>query len=107
MPNGVRSDRSFRSSAAAKCCCIGPFWRCRRLCPIFVGEAIMPRIVLVQVLVLASFLLAQPASAKSSVGVVHNFGPDLSSQCNLPEGIAADPSGHIYASSLNFNATTG
>jgi sugar lactone lactonase YvrE len=58
------------------------------------------------VLVLASFLLAQqPALAGS--GRVRNFGPDLSTKCNLPEGIAADDDGHIYASSLNFNAATG
>lgn len=57
------------------------------------------------VLVLASFLLAQqPAFAAS--GGVRNFGPDLSTKCNLPEGIAADDAGRIYASSLN-NAATG
>ncbi len=64
----------------------------------------MRRVLLL--LVLASLLYAQPADAKS-VGVVHNFGPDLSTKCNLPEGIAADPRGRIYASSLNFNAATG
>jgi sugar lactone lactonase YvrE len=58
-------------------------------------------------LVIASLVYAQPANALSSVGVVQNFGPDLSTQCNLPEGIAADPRGRIYASSLNFNATSG
>ncbi|HAF09777.1 MAG TPA: hypothetical protein DCK98_06810 [Chloroflexi bacterium] len=58
-------------------------------------------------LVFASLIYAQPADAKSPVGIVRNFGPDLSAQCNLPEGIAADPRGRIYASSLNFNATSG
>ena len=58
-------------------------------------------------LILASLAYAQPANAKSPVGVVRNFGPDLSSRCNLPEGIAAGPRGRIYASSLNFNATSG
>ncbi len=58
-------------------------------------------------LVLASLAYARPANATTSVGLVQNFGPDLSSQCNLPEGIAADPRGRIYASSLNFNATSG
>jgi sugar lactone lactonase YvrE len=58
-------------------------------------------------LVLASVVYAQPANATSGVGIVHNFGPDLSGQCNLPEGIAADRRGRIYASSLNFNAATG
>ena len=58
-------------------------------------------------LVLASLAYARPANATTSVGLVQNFGPDLSSQCNLPEGIAADPRGRIYASSLNFNAASG
>jgi sugar lactone lactonase YvrE len=58
-------------------------------------------------LVLASLALAQPAYAVSPVGTVRNFGPDLSTRCNLPEGIAADDHGHIYASSLNYNATSG
>ena len=58
-------------------------------------------------LVLASLMYAQPADAKSTVGLVRNFGPDLSTTCNLPEGIAADDRGRIYASSLNFNATSG
>jgi sugar lactone lactonase YvrE len=58
------------------------------------------------VLVLASFLLAQQPALASS-GTVRNFGPDLSSSCNLPEGVAADDDGHIYASSLNFGSGTG
>jgi len=62
---------------------------------------------LVLFIVLASLVYAQPANAKSTVGVVHNFGPDLSGQCNLPEGIAADRHGHIYASSSNFGAASG
>jgi sugar lactone lactonase YvrE len=65
----------------------------------------MRRVVLFVLLV--TLVHAQPADARSSIGVVRNFGPDLSSQCNLPEGIAADPSGRIYASSVNFNAATG
>lgn len=62
---------------------------------------------LVLFLLLATLVSAQPANARSTIGVVRNFGPDLSGQCNLPEGIAADPHGHIYASSLNFNAASG
>ena len=58
-------------------------------------------------LVLATLVSTSPASAATSVGVVQNFGPDLSSHCDLPEGIAADPRGRIYASSLNFNAASG
>lgn len=59
------------------------------------------------VLVLASFLLAQQPALAAPVGQVRNFGPDLSTRCNLPEGIAADDRGRIYASSLNFNSATG
>lgn len=62
---------------------------------------------LVLFIVLASLVYSQPANAKSTVGVVRNFGPDLSGQCNLPEGIAADTNGRIYASSLNFGASSG
>jgi sugar lactone lactonase YvrE len=58
-------------------------------------------------LVLASLAYAQPAYALTPVGVVHNFGPDLSTNCNLPEGIAADTHGRIYASSGNLGATSG
>ncbi|MEA2660508.1 MAG: hypothetical protein QOH08_80 [Chloroflexota bacterium] len=65
----------------------------------------MRRIVLV-VVVLASLAYAQPADAKNPVGVVRNFGPDLSARCSLPEGIATDTRGRIYASSLN-SATVG
>ena len=61
---------------------------------------------LVIVFALASLLLSQPAAA-SAVGQVRNFGPDLRDKCNLPEGIAADDHGRIYASSLNLNATAG
>ena len=58
-------------------------------------------------LVLALFLLAQQPALAAPVGQVQNFGPDLSTTCNLPEGIAADDRGHIYASSLNYNAPSG
>jgi sugar lactone lactonase YvrE len=51
--------------------------------------------------------MAQPALAAPEPGSVQNFGPELSATCNLPEGIAVDPQGNVYASSLNFGATTG
>jgi sugar lactone lactonase YvrE len=58
--------------------------------------------------IVASFIFAQqPAVAASAVGEVRNFGPDLSTICNLPEGIAVDPRGNVYASSLNFGSATG
>lgn len=62
---------------------------------------------LVIVLAFASLVFAQPAAAASTVGQVRNFGPDLSGSCNLPEGVAVDPRGNVYASSLNFGAASG
>jgi sugar lactone lactonase YvrE len=34
------------------------------------------------------------------IGVVHNFGPNLRADCPSPEGIAVDPSGRIYTTSI-------
>jgi sugar lactone lactonase YvrE len=51
--------------------------------------------------------MSQPAVAAPEAGPVQNFGPELSATCNLPEGIAVDPRGNVYASSLNFGATSG
>jgi sugar lactone lactonase YvrE len=51
--------------------------------------------------------VSQPAVAASEAGSVQNFGPELSATCNLPEGIAVDPRGNVYASSLNFGAASG
>ena len=34
------------------------------------------------------------------IGVVQNFGPNLSADCPRPEGIAVDPSGRLYTSSI-------
>lgn len=62
---------------------------------------------LVILIAFASLVFAQPAAAASSVGQVRNFGPDLSGSCNLPEGVAVDPRGNVYASSLNFGAASG
>jgi sugar lactone lactonase YvrE len=55
---------------------------------------------------LASLLFAQP-SAAASPSEVRNFGPDLRTTCAFPEGIAADPSGRLYASSANLAAASG
>ncbi|MEP6693099.1 MAG: SMP-30/gluconolactonase/LRE family protein [Chloroflexota bacterium] len=63
---------------------------------------------LVSLVALALLLSAQqPAVAANDIGAVRNFGPDLTSTCNLPEGVAVDPEGHVYASSLNFGAASG
>jgi sugar lactone lactonase YvrE len=51
--------------------------------------------------------MTQPALAAPEASAVRNFGPELSATCNLPEGIAVDPRGNVYASSLNFAATSG
>jgi len=51
--------------------------------------------------------VSQPAVAAPEASSVQNFGPELSATCNLPEGIAVDPRGNVYASSLNFGATSG
>jgi len=51
--------------------------------------------------------MTQPALAAPEAGAVRNFRPELSATCNLPEGIAVDPRGNVYASSLNFGATSG
>lgn len=51
--------------------------------------------------------MSQPAVAAPEAGSVQNFGPELSATCNLPEGIAVDPRGNVYASSLNFGAASG
>jgi sugar lactone lactonase YvrE len=56
----------------------------------------------VSLVALALLVFAQqPAVAASDVGVVRNFGPELSSICSLPEGVAVSPGGNVYASSLN------
>src|SRR5438046_2434050 len=59
---------------------------------------------LVMSLALTAALLApQPAFAgQPSVGVVTNFGPNLAAVCPMPEGIAVDPTGNLYASSFAF-----
>jgi sugar lactone lactonase YvrE len=62
----------------------------------------------VSLVTLAILLVAQqPAIATTDVGAVRNFGPDLAATCNLPEGVAVDPTGNVYASSLNFAAASG
>ena len=63
---------------------------------------------LVSLITLALLLSAQqPAIGATDVGIVRNFGPELSAACNLPEGVAVDPQGNVYASSLNFGAASG
>src|SRR2546425_8894850 len=62
----------------------------------------MRRLVMSLVL-MAALLAPQPAFAgQPSVGVVTNFGPNLASVCPMPEGIAVDSTGDLYASSFAF-----
>ncbi len=52
---------------------------------------------------LAALLAPQPAFAgQPPVGVVTNFGPNLAAVCHMPEGIAIDPTGNLYAASFAF-----
>src|SRR2546425_4713810 len=61
------------------------------------------RRLLVSLVSLAALLAPQPAFAgQPSVGVVTNFGPNLASVCPMPEGIAVDSTGDLYASSFAF-----
>jgi sugar lactone lactonase YvrE len=45
-------------------------------------------------------LASSPAAAAPSAGEIRDFGPNLTTSCPQPEGIAADPRGNIYASSF-------
>ena len=61
------------------------------------------RRLLVPLLTLLALLAPQPAFAgQPAVGVVTNFGPNLAAVCHMPEGIAIDPTGNLYAASFAF-----
>jgi sugar lactone lactonase YvrE len=61
------------------------------------------RRLLVSFVAMAALLAPLPAFAgQPSVGVVTNFGPNLAAVCPMPEGIAVDPRGNLYASSFAF-----
>src|SRR5438132_12379145 len=63
----------------------------------------MRRLIL-SLVTLAALLAPQPAFAgQPPVGVVTNFGPNLAAICHMPEGIAIDPTGNLYASSFAFS----
>lgn len=61
------------------------------------------KIIAAIALVLASSRTA--TAAPPDVGVVHNFGPNLTTTCPQPEGIAIDPHGNVYASSFTETGT--
>ena len=58
-----------------------------------------PFIVAIAV-VLALAASSHAYAAAPDVGVIHDFGPNLTSSCPQPEGIAIDPVGNVYASSF-------
>ncbi|MDX2160331.1 MAG: SMP-30/gluconolactonase/LRE family protein [bacterium] len=63
----------------------------------------MKRIVLAAVLLLslANLVMAQD-EAQPQLGAITNFGPNLAEDCPQPEGIAVDPEGNLYLSSLSI-----
>src|SRR5207247_10454418 len=57
----------------------------------------------VSFVLMAALLAPLPAFAgQPTVGIVTNFGPNLAAVCPMPEGIAVDPTGNLYASSFAF-----
>lgn len=61
------------------------------------------RRLMLSLVTLAALLAPQPAFAgQPPVGVVTNFGPNLAAVCHMPEGIAIDPTGNLYAASFAF-----
>ena len=52
-----------------------------------------------------SLVFALPASAAQPDGQIHDFGPNLTTSCPQPEGIAVDPQGNVYASSFTAAGT--
>jgi len=61
------------------------------------------RRLIVSLVTLAALLVPQPVFAgPPPVGVVTNFGPNLAAVCHMPEGIAIDPTGRLYAASFAF-----
>jgi sugar lactone lactonase YvrE len=66
------------------------------------GGIVMRRL-LMSFAALTALLVPQAASAgPNETGVVTNFGPNLAAVCHMPEGIAVDPNGNLYASSFAF-----
>src|SRR5207245_2852858 len=61
------------------------------------------RRMILSLVTLAALLAPQPAFAgQPPVGVVTTFGPNLAAVCHMPEGIAIDPTGNLYATSFAF-----
>src|SRR3982751_4851202 len=62
----------------------------------------MRRLLVSSVLMAALLAPLPPIAGQASSGVVTNFGPNLAAVCPMPEGIAVDPTGNLYASSFAF-----
>lgn len=60
----------------------------------------MRPLTFVLTLVLCVALSSSAYAAPPQIGVVSNFGPNLTAACPQPEGIAVDPQGNVYTSSF-------
>lgn len=65
----------------------------------------MLRISIIVVFILSFVSSTSASAAAPEVGVVQNFGPNLTASCPQPEGIALDPRGNVYASSFGATGT--
>ncbi len=65
----------------------------------------MRRLTLLVAAILWLLLPASGSAASPEIGVVRNFGPNLTANCPHPEGIAVDPRGNVYASSFSATGT--
>ncbi len=61
------------------------------------------RRLMISIAALATLVAPTTAVAgHQDTGEVTNFGPNLTAICHMPEGIAIDPTGNLYASSFAF-----
>lgn len=65
----------------------------------------MRRLTLLVALILSLLLPTGASAASPEIGVVRDFGPNLTANCPQPEGIAVDPRRNIYASSFTAAGT--
>ncbi len=65
----------------------------------------MRRATIVLTILLSLALSTSATAVPPQVGVVSDFGPNLTASCPHPEGIAVDPRGDVYASSFSATGT--
>jgi len=65
----------------------------------------MRQLTLIVVVILMLSVPTSATAASPEVGVISDFGSNLTASCPQPEGIAADPRGNIYASSFSAAGT--